>query len=108
MHRRDADRRPTRSRLSAPRNHSRKDSNRLTARAETIAEALVAPGALHSRVHPVFLPLSVRQNRIEDVFFDFLRWLRPQNEREAAEPAEDRTADKRAELIVARLREASD
>lgn len=40
-----------------------------------IAEALCKADTLHRRVEPVFLPLSVRQNRIEEVFTDFLRWL---------------------------------
>lgn len=42
-----------------------------------IVEAI--SGALHSRVEPVFLPLSIRNSRIEDVYLSFLRWLAPKN-----------------------------
>jgi hypothetical protein len=40
-----------------------------------IAQALCQAPPLHARVEPILLPLSVRQNRVEDVFTDFLRWL---------------------------------
>lgn len=70
-----------------------------------IVGALRQVPPLHARVDGVFLPLSVRQNRVEDIFLDFLRWLAP----DAAGPrgqatGGDVTADGRAELILAGMR----
>ena len=57
---------------------------------------------LHARVDGVFLPLSVRQNRIEDVFLDFLAWLAPASP--SAHP-EVLTATEAVNLIIDRVEE---
>jgi hypothetical protein len=57
---------------------------------------------LHARVDGVFLPLSIRQNRIEDVFLDFLAWLVPSGESVHPEVLSSATA---VNLIMSRLAE---
>lgn len=61
---------------------------------------------LHSRVHNTFLPLSIRHNRVEDIFLDFLTWL-------VATGSEERdslhlTADRTADFVMERLADQPD
>lgn len=72
---------------------------------DQLVAALRRSPPLHGRVDGVFLPLSIRQNRVEDVFLDFLRWLVPETQivGERMEPG-DLSADGRADLVLDGMR----
>ena len=70
--------------------------------------AVLTDRVYHRRTHPIFLPLSVRQNRIEDVFLHFLTWLSGRAATGAAVGDGGVTADARVELLLSRLNAAQD
>lgn len=73
---------------------------------DEIAGRLRQAPPLHARVHSVFLPLSVRQNRVEDIFLDFLTWLAPQIS--GSREAQIRSADETTDFILERIRGRAD
>jgi hypothetical protein len=54
---------------------------------------------MHGRVDGYFLPLSVRQNRVEDIFLDFLGWLTPTTKNKAGESDQYRGAEGKTRYI---------
>jgi hypothetical protein len=68
---------------------------------EEVAQQLRSAPPLHARVHGVLLPLSVRQNRVEDIFLDFLTWLVPTPA--GGRSGQVRSADATSDFILERM-----